>query len=173
MSTLKELTQHNHDLAEKHPFVNLLLGGEIPAEIYATYLANQYLQYQALELYAKDLFDSLPGLARTHNIGLDLAELNTKVKIFDSTIEYCDRLKTLNQSQLAAHVYTKHMGDLYGGQMIKRKVPGSGLMYKFEDRDGLIRELRSKLNVEMAGEANIAFESTLTLFDRIANEYHI
>jgi hypothetical protein len=65
------------------------------------------------------------------------------------------------------------MGDLYGGQLIKTKVPGAGSMYNFQNRQKLIHDLRSKLDVSMADEANSCFEFTLQLFDRIADEYNI
>lgn len=174
MPTLKELTQHNHDTAENHPFVKLLLGGNISEQIYASYLANQFLQYQTLETLAADLFKEIPGLARAECILEDLMELDQRVVVFPSTSQYCKRLRTLNQDELLAHVYTKHMGDLYGGQMIKRVVPGSGKMYDFGDnRTEIIKSLREKLTTEMAAEANIAFESTLEMFDGLAYEYDI
>ena len=34
--------------------------------------------------------------------------------------------------KLYAHIYVRHMGDLSGGQMIKRKVPGLGKYYEFK-----------------------------------------
>jgi len=30
--------------------------------------------------------------------------------------------------KVMAHVYVRHMGDLSGGQMIKKKIPGAGKM---------------------------------------------
>ena len=41
------------------------------------------------------------------------------------------------------------MGDLSGGQMIKRKVPGEGRMYQF-DTDMPLKEIKTSLeNVQM------------------------
>lgn len=173
MSTLKELTHHNHQLAEQHPFTRLLLGGKISSGIYATYLANQLIQYQVLEHCASDILAELPGLARSDFILQDLLELDEPVIIFDATAKYCSHIKSLSNHSLLAHIYTKHMGDLYGGQLIKTKVPGSGLMYTFKERQDLIQLLRTKLNVSMAPEANKCFELTLDLFDRIADEYNL
>jgi heme oxygenase len=173
VTTLKDLTLHNHQLAEDHKFTKLLLGGNMPKQVYATYLANQYLQYQSLEWYSKDILQTLPGLARADKIGKDLLELNQPVKIFDVTINYCKHIAALHSHGLLAHIYTKHMGDLYGGQMIKTKVMGTGLMYQFENRKELISSLREKLDIGMAAEANKCFELTLDLFDRIADEYNL
>jgi hypothetical protein len=46
-------------------------------------------------------------------------------------------------------------------------------MYTFRDRKPLIDELRIKLDISMAPEANRCFESTMRLFDRIADEYNL
>lgn len=173
MSTLKELTHHNHEIAENHSFTQLLLGGKITSGIYATYLANQLLQYQVLEHCADHLLQDLPGIQRSEYILQDLLELDEPVIIFDSTAEYCRHVKCLTDHGLWAHIYTKHMGDLYGGQIIKSKVPGSGAMYQFQNRQELIQLLRTKLDVSMASEANKCFELTLHLFSRIADEYNL
>jgi len=173
MTTLKELTQHNHELAEQHPFTKLLLGGRVTSGIYATYLANQLLQYQVLENCSSHLLQDLPNIQRSDLIFDDLLELGEPVIIFNSTKLYCSHVKSLTDHQLWAHIYTKHMGDLYGGQLIKTKVPGSGHMYSFENRKELISSLREKLDISMATEANKCFELTINLFDDIAHEYNI
>jgi heme oxygenase len=173
MTTLKELTQHNHEIAEQHAFTKLLLGGKISSGIYATYLANQLIQYQVLEHCSKHLLDQLPGIARSELILQDLLELDEPVIIFDTTAHYCNHVKSLTDHGLWAHIYTKHLGDLYGGQLIKTKVMGTGRMYQFQNRQELIAQLRQKLDVSMASEANKCFELTLDLFNRIADEYNL
>jgi heme oxygenase len=65
------------------------------------------------------------------------------------------------------------MGDLYGGQMIKRVVPGTTNMYEFENRKELIDSLRNKLDISMAAEANYCFDFAIELFTELANEYNI
>jgi len=173
MTTLKELTQEKHELAEAHKFTQLLLSGKMSTGIYATYLANQLLQYQVLEHCASKLLSELPGLARSELILQDLLDLDEPIIIFDITADYCNYVKNLTDHHLWAHIYTKHMGDLYGGQIIKTKVAGSGLMYLFKDRQELIKQLRTKLDISMATEANKCFDFTITLFDKIANEYNL
>ena len=173
MTTLKELTKTSHELAEAHPFTKHLISGNIEDDVYATLLANQLLQYKYLEDAAKHIFDTLPGLARADLILQDLAELDAPVFIYDVTNNYCDYVQTLNDHDLLAHIYVKHMGDLYGGQLIRTKVPGNGLMYLFSDRQLIIQQLRAKLDVSMADEANKCFDMTLNLFDRIADEYDL
>jgi heme oxygenase len=173
MTTLKELTSSNHQLAEEHSFTKLLLTGNISNKIYATFLANQLLQYQVLEHCAIHLLKNISGLARSDLILQDLLELGEHVIFFNSTLEYCQYVKKLDDHALLAHIYVKHMGDLYGGQIIKQKIPGSGNMYNFVNRQELIKQLRSKLDISMANEANVAFSYAIKLFDEVANEYNL
>ena len=173
MTTLKELTHDSHVAAEAHPFTKYLISGEMETEVYATLLANQLLQYKYLEEVAKHLIEDIPGLARSDMILQDLTDLDCPVFIYDVTNEYCDYVQKLSDNELLAHIYVKHMGDLYGGQLIRTKVPGSGLMYLFNDRQQIIQQLRAKLDVSMAPEANKCFEMTLNLLDRIADEYDL
>jgi heme oxygenase len=65
------------------------------------------------------------------------------------------------------------MGDLYGGQMIKKVVPGTASMYDFSNRKELIDALRQKLDVAMAAEANECFVFAIELFTELANEHNI
>jgi heme oxygenase len=68
---------------------------------------------------------------------------------------------------LMAHVYVLHMGDLSGGQMISKKVPGAGTMYQFEDPDKLKEAIRNKINDDMAEEAKYVFTSATKLFKEL------
>ena len=70
--------------------------------------------------------------------------------------------------KLMAHVYVMHMGDLSGGQMIKRKVPGEGRMYQFDtSRKELKEAIRAKTNDGMADEAKWVFESATNTFKEL------
>lgn len=174
MPTLKELTAHNHNIAESHRFTKLLVSGTMPKQVYAALLGNQLLEYTALENRLHDFFVQIPGLARASNIAKDLTELDEPVSITKSSTAYAEYVYNCKTPELLlAHVYVKHMGDLYGGQLIKTKVPGKGSMYDFEDRANIIKQLREKLNVGLATEANHCFNTTLNLFTELADEYSI
>jgi heme oxygenase len=67
-------------------------------------------------------------------------------------------------------MYVRHFGDMYGGAMIAKKVPGSGMMYYFEEKEELKEKLRSLLNDDMADEANRCFEFAIRLFEELVNE---
>ena len=67
-----------------------------------------------------------------------------------------------------AHIYVRHMGDLSGGQMISKKVPGAGTMYQFEDNVSVLKDkIRARLNDSMADEAKIAFDFATKLFQQM------
>ena len=76
-------------------------------------------------------------------------------------------MKTImnDADKLMAHVYVRHMGDLSGGQMIAKRVPGQGRMYKFDKGHDELKEIvRSKLNDDMADEAKLCFDFATKMF---------
>jgi len=175
---LRDLIKENHDKAEKHRFVVLLLSGKIPENIYSDFLYNQHAVYKTLEAVAesKGLLNGLSGIERNKKIQYDFENLgNHKNTLYPSTQKYIQYITTRNLTdhQILAHFYVRHMGDLYGGQMIKRVVPGTSTMYEFENRKELIDALRSKLDDSMATEANHCFDYAIELFSELANEYNI
>lgn len=179
--SLKDSTHNSHVAAEEHPFTKLLIGGNISKNIYYDYLFNQLAAYKKLEQLCKSrgLLDDVPEIYRTPGIYEDLQELirslgfPPEAATYPATVKYLAHLDTLNDAGLLAHVYVRHMGDMYGGQMIKKVIPGSGLMYHFDNRSDTIKALRGKLSDSMADEANKCFHLIFELFDEIANEHHI
>jgi hypothetical protein len=62
---------------------------------------------------------------------------------------------------------------LYGGQIVKKMVPGSGMMYEFPDRAGLIEKTRSMLTEDLGPEARMGFEFAIALFEDLVNELNL
>jgi heme oxygenase len=56
---------------------------------------------------------------------------------------------------------------MYGGQMIKKRNPGSGKMYEFNEVETLKTIVRAKLKDSMADEANTCFEFAMKLFEEL------
>ena len=57
------------------------------------------------------------------------------------------------------------MGDLSGGQMIAKRVPGEGRFYKFDkDHNELKEMVRARLNDDMADEAKLCFDFATKMF---------
>jgi heme oxygenase len=173
--SLREAIKENHDKAEKHCFVELLLTSKLPKEAYAEYLFNQAICYYELEAKAEQhsLLDTIPEIKRAAFIKQDAEELGCNARVHCSTYDYIEHLKSVPSEQLWAHIYVRHFADMYGGQMIKRVAPGSCRMYEFEDRAGLITKVRQRLSDNLAEEANQVFGFALRLFDEVSDVYDL
>ena len=105
----------------------------------------------------------IPEINRTILLFQDFNTNNTVNKIYTvrtpvkDYVDYLDSISN-NAYKLTAHLYTWHMGDLFGGQMIKRIVPGSHKSLEFTSPQELIQKIRLKLDDDMYKEANIAFD---------------
>ena len=179
MSKLKELTWENHQKAERTEHARKLLKGMTPQE-YHTYLYNQYVQYAVLENRANELgvLTGIENICRAKNIFADIVELENLFDIKRDTnvlrpvvARYTGHIMGLEtKDDVLAHIYVRHFGDMYGGQMIRKRNPGSGKMYDFENVEELKTTVRSMLSDEMADEANRCFEFAMQLFEELGNE---
>lgn len=177
MSNLRELTKEVHNNAERQDFVKVLMSGNINPKLYATYLWNQHKKYDILEAMAavNGIFADIGyPIQRKMAIEQDFLELwddkENPPEIVPSTHEYIEHMRTImtDRDALMAHIYTLHMGDLSGGQMIARKAPGEGRMYKFEGDIKEIKEaIRAQINDEMADESKFVFGSATKLFQEL------
>ncbi len=63
-------------------------------------------------------------------------------------------------------MYVRYLGDLKGGQMIAKRIPGSGKYYQFDESDKLESFIRGQLreDQEFVDESNKCFNSAITLF---------
>lgn len=172
--SLKELTAEKHKSAERQEFVKVLFSGKIDPFFYATFLANQHPIYEILEVCSMQhtLLRGLPDICRSKAIYSDLYELqgDNKPKILPVVQEYLDhiiKLSNTNPQLLFAHIYVRHMGDLFGGQMISKKVPGSGKFYQFEEPEALKAAIRERLDDSLADEANVCFDFAIKLFQQL------
>jgi heme oxygenase len=166
--SLKELTKDLHTDAERTVFAKKLLTGVLTDEEYANYLWQMLLVYNGIETAAKsqDMLKNLPDIERTHKIYQDCIELvgpNHNLKWLPVVIEYYQYLLSLNYNAerrhlVKAHLYCRHMGDLYGGQMIAKKVSGKGRFYEFKDAENLKTAIRAELTDDLGDEARVAFE---------------
>jgi heme oxygenase (biliverdin-producing, ferredoxin) len=167
MNNLKELTAKHHKRAEGTLFVRRMLKKEMTDYEYYTFMRNQLSAYRSLETAAETagIFDGIRQIKRFDNLAKDVSEMEkdtsfTSAPLMTSTIKYAGYIRSIanDHDKLLAHVYVRHMGDLSGGQVIKRFVPGSGEFYNFEgDVDDLKEKLRSKLHDGLADEAKVCF----------------
>lgn len=167
--SLRELTSVKHKEIEDMPFTQYMLSGKISDEDYAKYL------YQMIELYGSieeaasfaGILDEFPDLPRFYRLKHDYEELvgaNIKHPILPATKEYADYLKGLKDiKMILSHMYVRYMGDMAGGQMIKKLVPGSGSFYEFNNLREMVMKFRMKLTDDLAEEAIVAFNYNIAI----------
>jgi heme oxygenase len=162
---LKEATAVLHSKAEKMEFNQRMFRGELSNDEYLNYLIQQSYIFQEIE--NRDLPHS--NLKRLSSINDDINELGGyKFKISKPTTDYVVYLGDLNQSSLNAHIYLNYLALVYGGQIMKSKVPGSGKMYEFEgEMMELIGSVRAIQKDEWADEVNKGFQYIINILDEL------
>ena len=178
--SLREITKDLHSDAERTQFAKKLLSGDISKEDYANYLYQMVLIYGPIELGCRvqGMLNNLPDIERAHAIYQDFVELAGKDythKWLPSTIAYHDYLLSLmsdpeRKHLIKAHMYCRHMGDLFGGQIIAKRVPGQGRFYKFKDPEKLKEQIRAELTDDLGDEARVAFEWAIKIMRELNDE---
>lgn len=145
---LRELTREEHERTERAPFVSALLAGELPRSAYAGLLGQSYLFYRELEeAGAAWRGDRTVGsfvsdaLLRAPALAADLAWLSgpawrSALAPLPATSRYVERIREVcftSRGAFVAHHYTRYLGDLSGGQIIRHKLRS---IYDLDD-DGL------------------------------------
>lgn len=170
--SLKELTAHKHHEAENTAFMQELIKGHIYPEVWTDFVYQKCVFYKTLECVAGAYcgLSRLPDLHRTMPLFDDYQELSKgqQYSIRSVTTDYHNYLLSLvpDSKRIMAHVYVWHMGDLFGGQMIKRLVPGTNRALEFNNRTELVAKIRELCTDDMADEACVAFDWAI----RIMNE---
>ncbi|MFF7471765.1 biliverdin-producing heme oxygenase [Streptomyces sp. NPDC008092] len=135
-STLIRTASHEqHVEAETSTFMSDLLGGRLGVEAYARYTEQLWFVYDALEGGAAGRLASdpvagpfvRPELFRLAALERDLAHLRgagwrAGLTALPATEEYAARVRECAESWSAgyvAHHYTRYLGDLSGGQIIR------------------------------------------------------
>ena len=173
--SLKDLTKDKHIEAERTRFMRAAIKGTIPVEIWADFTYQKSVFYDSIENVARDakLTTDCLEIERALKLYLDAKELTNSEfpKIRQPTIDYCRYILNLvgQPDKIMAHLYTWHMGDLHGGQIIKKLLPPPHRNLEFENADELKAKIRNKLNDSMADEANVAFGWAI----RMMKEYDI
>ncbi len=199
---LREGTSKSHTMAENVNFIKSFLGGVIDKTSYTEMLSKLYFVYEAIENameqnkeheYIKPIY--FPELNRTESLKEDLIfhygeDWLENITLSKATLDYVNRIKTVSKEKpelLVAHAYTRYLGDLSGGQILKKIAQRSmglegskGLaFYEFKE---VSDEAQFKLNYKAAldslpikeneasqiiAEANTAFTLNMNIFSEL------
>ena len=198
---LKEGTKESHSAAENTKFVASFLRGVVDYEEYRKLLTNFYYVYDTMEQRIRETEDPMVQAIRSENlerkegIERDLeyyygADWKEKQIPSDACNKYCHRINEIAEESpylLVAHHYTRYIGDLSGGKILKEitarvlKPPaGKGLdFYEFpsipnaklfkQNYRAVLDNLGTDSSQENAliTEANYAFRLNMYMFDEI------
>ncbi|NEO71486.1 heme oxygenase (biliverdin-producing) [Moorena sp. SIO3H5] len=199
---LREGTKKSHTMAENVGFVKCFLKGTVEKTSYRKLVSNLYFVYSAMEeemerhrehpILSKIYFQELN---RKKTLEQDLCYYfgsNWQEKVVPSVAakEYVQRIKDMSEKEpelLVAHSYTRYLGDLSGGQILK-KIAQRGMnlsdgqgtaFYEFKqipDEKAFkanYRQAMDELPIDNATadriveEANAAFDMNMKMFQEL------
>ncbi len=199
---LREGTKKAHTMAENTGFIACFLRGTVEKKSYRKLVANLYFVYSAMEEAMHGLKDHpvmgkmyFPELDRKASLESDLLyyygdNWRDEVKPSVATQAYVSQIQKVAQEdpeKLVAHLYTRYIGDLSGGQILKKiAVNAMGLnegegtgFYEFdqiEDEKAFKVMYRSALDSlpvsdakgdAIVEEANDAFHHNMEMFQEL------
>jgi heme oxygenase len=172
--SLKELTKDKHALAEGTPFMKAVFDLKLPMALWVDYTYQKYIWYREIELAAASygLLDELSEISRAQLIMADYKNMIGQAPTYHTYKEvskdYAGYIKLLTDpKKVLAHLYTWHMGDLFGGQMIKKIIQAPSTHLDFNNPRELMTTMRTMLTDDLADEANVAFDWAI----KILSEY--
>lgn len=131
---IKEGTKKSHTMAENTGFITCFLKGVVEKKSYTKLMSDLYYVYSAMEEEFQKHKDHpilskiyYPELFRKQSLEKDLeyylgSDWKNKITQTESCKEYVKRIKEVSDSDcklLISHHYTRYIGDLSGGQVLK------------------------------------------------------
>ncbi len=203
---LKEGTKKSHSAAENTTFVKSFLRGVVNKESYRALVNDLYFVYCALEDEVSNLKDhpvignlQLSDLERKDALEMDLRYYygpiwRSLIKPSEACERYVNRIHEVAKNEpelLVGHHYTRYLGDLSGGQILKGIAQkalelgdGQGLKFydfeKIEDTKAYKAGYRGILNDlpidqhqadAIIVEANYAFRLNMYMFDTLEGNW--
>ncbi|WP_020669998.1 heme oxygenase (biliverdin-producing) [Amycolatopsis nigrescens] len=199
---LRASTLRVHDRANHSLYMEALLGGALTLPGYTKLAIQYYFVYQAIEKASDAMagdpvggpfvFDELrrmPALARdlAYLVGPDWA---AEIQPLEATKAYVRRIETVAHDWpggYVAHHYTRYLGDIAGGQVIRKLLErnydvaeAGSLFYHFDEigsAPAFRDHYRAKLDTapwdeaeraRVVEEALVAFECNVAVFDELA-----
>ncbi len=170
MLPLKEATSEKHRIAERMPFNIRMFKGQLSKEEYLLYLVQQKHLFESIER------DPLPhpALNRLTAVNQDIAELTAAGArlgaVLPGTMAYVSYLNGLDAQGRLPHVYLHYLALMFGGQMMKSKVPSSGRMYDFSEMQDALQAVRNVQDDAWADEVNMGFDYTIGIFQELEEQ---
>jgi heme oxygenase (biliverdin-producing, ferredoxin) len=199
---LREGTKKSHSMAEGTGFIACFLKGTVEKNSYRKLVTNLYFVYSAMEeemhKHAHDPLLSnvfFPELDRKAALEEDLAfyyGTDWKQQVAPSTatkgyIARIHQLATEDPALMVAHLYTRYLGDLSGGQILKKiaqnamnLTDGQGTaFYEFAQIPdekafkAMYRQAMDNLDIDettadrIVDEANAAFTMNMVMFKEL------
>ena len=169
--SLKEITKEKHAAAESTLFMKAVFKKSLPQELWIDWTKQKSYFYNKIEYYSGQLglLDDISNIRRSYFLLQDYTIMNNSSGLIHNlrkpVLAYGDYIDVIgtDADKILAHLYTWHMGDMFGGQMIKKVVPGSHLALEFENVPALMQALRSKLHDGLGPEANTAFDWAINM----------
>ena len=202
---LRTATRVQHEQAEESGFMSALIGGDLPLDGYSALAGQLWHVYSALEEMAVELRDHpvvgpfiADELFRLPALEADLAHLlgegwREAVPATAAATDYAARIRKVATEWPAgyvAHHYTRYLGDLSGGQILRRGLQRSygladtGLTFFVFDRIAKpklfkdnYRDLLDRIALDRTGqdrvidEACLAFELNTAVFATLGHRF--
>ena len=202
---IKSGTKKSHSAAENTKFVAAFLRGVISEENYRTLIKDLYFVYADIEqemerLKCDTYIDGInfPELSRIEQLKMDVRyyygpNWRSIIAPSESAVQYVERVHEVADKDsylLVGHHYTRYLGDLSGGQILKGIAEkalnlreGEGLkFYEFDKIDDK-KEYKNKYRTALDNlpldqgqidaiitEANYAFKLNMDLFDELGGD---
>ena len=198
---IKEGTKKSHSAAENTAFVKSFLRGVVSKDSYKVLVADLYFVYRTMEEEVRKLKDhpvvgkiNLPELERVDNLERDLRYFygpiwRGLIEPTEACERYCNRIIEVANDEpelLVGHHYTRYLGDLSGGQILKNiaekamNLKGEGLYFYEFDKIDSAKEYKTKYRTildelpltesqqnAIIVEANWAFRLNMHMFDQL------
>ncbi|WP_440899690.1 heme oxygenase (biliverdin-producing) [Actinosynnema sp.] len=200
---LRAATRKEHERAERTGYMEALLGERLDLGAYTRLAEQYYFIYGALEERADALADdpvasrfTEPELRRVPALEQDLAHLigpdwRSRIAPVPATESYVLRIREAGRwsGGFVAHHYTRYLGDVAGGQVVRRLlaqryglVDAGAAFYRFDVVGGLPgfrKRYRDSLDTAGWGQVErervivetcVAFECNVAVFNALASE---
>lgn len=130
--TLRSSTRAMHERAHHSSYMTELLGARLPLDAYILLVEQYWTIYGALEATSDAMLADPVGrpfvideLRRAPGLRTDLEHLRgpgweKRLTVLPATASYVERLRDTAPAVHIAHHYTRYLGDLAGGQMVRK-----------------------------------------------------